>query len=189
MRPQLRFHHSNLRDIHLEGGLPQVIEQRPRDPVLIDFNLSLCHTRAHLLRVVYEGVAFNTRWLLKYVEKFTRRKLPSIRMIGGGAVSRAWCQIHADMCDRIMEQVEDPLMSNLRGAAFIASVSLGFINFEDIPRCVRISRVFEPQGKTRDLYDRLFEEYLALIRAAPSVFPASLKRGYTGRRSSRKWKS
>ena len=132
-------------------------------------NLSLCHNRAHLLRAVYEGVAFNTRWLLKYVEKFTRRKLPSIRMIGGGAVSRAWCQIHADVCDRIMEQVEDPLMSNLRGAAFIASVSLGFINFEDIPRCVRISRVFEPQGKTRDLYDRLFEEYLALYRKTKRI--------------------
>src|SRR6202022_2066183 len=38
-------------------------------------NVSLSTTRAELVRSVYEGVAFNSRWLLGVVEKFAKRKL------------------------------------------------------------------------------------------------------------------
>jgi len=34
-----------------------------------------------MVRAVLEGVAYNSRWLLTYVEKFVDRKLESIRII------------------------------------------------------------------------------------------------------------
>ena len=49
------------------------------------FNQSLKTTREHLIRAVFEGVAYNSRWLLQYVEKFVKRRLEAINMVGGGA--------------------------------------------------------------------------------------------------------
>src|SRR5690606_33003453 len=89
------------------------------------YNLALGSTRAHMIRAVFEGVALNTRWLLKYVEAFTRRPFPALNAIGGGARSDLWCQIMADVLNRPIRQVQDPLHANARGAAFLAAVGLG----------------------------------------------------------------
>jgi len=99
-------------------------------------------------------------------------------MIGGGAVSEVWCQIHADVCDRIVQQVEDPLRANVRGAAFIAAVALGYINFEDIPRCVRIRKVFEPNQRNRGIYDLLFREYLNIYKKNRKIYERLNSRGF-----------
>ena len=41
------------------------------------------------------------------------------------ASSDVWCQIFADVLDRPIDQVADPLSANVRGAAFVAAVGLG----------------------------------------------------------------
>ena len=66
------------------------------------------------------GVAFNSRWLSEAVERFTGRRFGSIRAIGGGATSPLWCSIFADVLDRTVEQVGDPVHANLRGSALLA---------------------------------------------------------------------
>ncbi len=48
-------------------------------------NLSLETTAAHLVRAVFEGVAYNTRWLFEAVQRFAGRPLAGLRMVGGGA--------------------------------------------------------------------------------------------------------
>jgi xylulokinase len=69
----------------------------------------LQHRRAHLIRAVLEGVALNLRWLLPYVERFAGRRFETIRAIGGGAKSALWCQILADVLNRPIAQVENPV--------------------------------------------------------------------------------
>ena len=85
------------------------------------FNQSLQTTREHMVRAVLEGVAFNSRWLLKYVEQFIGRRAEAINMVGGGAKSDIWCQIHADVLDRPIRQVKDPMEVNVRGAAVLVA--------------------------------------------------------------------
>ncbi len=123
------------------------------------FNLSLSTTREHLIRAVLEGVAYNARWLLGYVEKFIHRPLDPIHMIGGGANSNIWCQIHADVFNRTIKQVKDPILANLRGTAFLAAAGLGYLRFEDIPDLIRISNTYRPNPENRRLYDELFREF------------------------------
>jgi len=48
--------------------------------------------------------------------------MPELNIIGGGASSNVWCQIFADVLNRTIKQVKDPIQANARGAAFIASV-------------------------------------------------------------------
>ncbi len=132
-------------------------------------NLSLTTTRAHLVRAVMEGVAFNSKWLFGYCEKFVGKRLDQVTIIGGGARSDTWCQIFADVLDRPMRQVKDPVMANARGAAFIGAHALGKLRFEDVPDLVPIAKTWTPEPANRRLYDELFAEFLNVYRSTSKV--------------------
>lgn len=133
-------------------------------------NVSLSTSRAELIRAVAEGVAFNSRWLHGYVEKFAKRRLDNIRLIGGGAASDVWCQILADVMDRTIERVEEPLHAGIRGAALFAGVALGDVRPEEVRSLVTVDRTFTPNPATRDVYDRLFAEFPKLYKAQKAMF-------------------
>ena len=48
--------------------------------------------------------------------------------------SALWCQIHADVMDREIRQVEHPIRANARGAALLAALALGHSTVEEISR-------------------------------------------------------
>jgi len=134
------------------------------------FNQSLNTTREHMIRAVFEGVAFNARWLLECVEGFVKRPFPSLNMIGGGARSDVWCQIHADVLGRPIRQVRDSILANARGAAFLGAVALGDLSFEEIPEIIQITRTYEPNPAHRELYGELFAEFKNLYRCNRKIF-------------------
>jgi xylulokinase len=134
------------------------------------YNQSLQTKREHMLRAVLEGVAFNTRWLLNAVEKFIKRPFEAIHMIGGGANSAVWCQIHSDVLNRAIKQVEDPIQANSRGAACLAAVALGFMRFEDIGQRVRIQKTYTPNSDHRAVYDAMFQEFVRIYKANRKIF-------------------
>ncbi len=127
-------------------------------------NLSLQTTRPDLVRAVFEGVAYNTRWLLGAVEGFVHRRLDPIRFIGGGARSDVWSQIFADVLDRTIEQVRDPVEANVRGAAILAAVALGHLTFDAVTDRVQVASVFHPSPDNRHRYDELYRAFLDLYR-------------------------
>lgn len=127
-------------------------------------NLTTTSTLDDIVRAFFEGVAFNTRWSLRYVERFVGRRLDPITIVGGGGRSELWCQIFADVLDRRIRQVHDPMQANARGAAFIALVGLGVITFEDVPALMEYENVFDPDPSNRRLYDRLFNEFVNIYR-------------------------
>jgi len=134
------------------------------------FNQSLSTTRGHLIRSVFEGVAFNSRWLLGYVEKFIKRRFDTISMIGGGANSRVWCQIFADVLNRTIKQVRKPIQANARGAAFLAAVSLGYMKFDDIPDHIQTENTFTPNPDNRKIYDELYGEFQNLYKCNRKIY-------------------
>jgi len=134
------------------------------------FNQTLQTTRGHLVRAVLEGVAYNARWLLKYVEPLIGRKLEGIRLIGGGARSKLWCQILADVLDRPIHQVDEPVMANARGAAFQAGLALGRLTVSEISGLVPIAHTYSPNPQHRGLYDELFGEFLNLYKSNKAIF-------------------
>jgi len=134
------------------------------------FNQSLSTTREHLIRAVFEGVAYNTKWLLGYMEKFIKRRMDPIRMIGGGANSDVWCQIHADVLNRQIQQAKDPIQANVKGAALLAAAALGYITYDEIPAFVSVSRTYTPNPQNRAIYDELFGEFLNIYKANKKIY-------------------
>lgn len=124
------------------------------------FNLSLATTRADLARAVFEGIALNTRWMLEAVERFTGHTGPEglgpIRFIGGGACSRLWCQAMADILERPIDQVREPQLANVRGAALLAGLALGAVTWDQIPGLVAVERRYHPDPANRARYARAY---------------------------------
>lgn len=134
------------------------------------YNISKTTTFNHIVRAFLEGVAYNTRWSLGYVEKFIGRKMNPLNIIGGGARLNLWCQIFADVLGREIRQVKDPVAANARGAAFIASVALGEISFDDIPGLVQYTKTYYPSEANTRVYDKLFEEFKKIYKNNHSMF-------------------
>lgn len=131
-------------DLALRGGL---------------LNVSLASTRHDLVRAVYEGVALNTRWLLNPVGRFLGGAVHQVVIAGGGARSDRWCQIFADVCGVRVVRQPDPIATNARGAAWIASVALGRMSFDQLPGLLTPERVFEPALGNISTYDDAFDAF------------------------------
>ena len=123
-----------------------------------------------MLRAVYEGVAFNSRWLLGNLEKFTGQRQNAIRIVGGGAKSSLWCQIYADVFDRTIVQVGNPICVNMLGAGLLAFVALGYLTVGDIRSRVEVANEFTPNSRNRELYDQRFTEFVRLYHNLKPIY-------------------
>ena len=117
-----------------------------------------------------EGVAYNARWLLASVERLAGRRLDPITVVGGGARSELWCQVHADVLGRVVRQAADPVLASARGAALQASVALGHLGWDEVAATVPIARSFEPDPARRQVYDTLFPEFVNLYRSTRKLY-------------------
>lgn len=127
-------------------------------------NLSLNNKREHFVRAVMEGVAYNSKWLLHYVEKFVGRSFDSLSIIGGGAQSDLWCQIFSDVMNKKIRKIKEPRFANAMGAAALALVALKMISFDEIPSKIKIEKVYTPNTNHSPMYKKLYKEYLNLYK-------------------------
>ena len=93
-----------------------------------------------------------------------KKPFEAISLIGGGANSNIWCQIYADILNRPIKQVENPIEANARGAAFLGAVGLGYISFDEIPKYMTYSNTFQPNQENRRIYDMLFKEFVNIYK-------------------------
>jgi len=153
--PWINGERTPVEDNHIRGGF---------------HNMSTTTTREHMIRAVMEGVAYNARWMMQYTENFIKHKMNPISIIGGGGKSDLWCQIFADVMKREIRRVKDPVHANARGAAFIGFVGLGAMSFDDIPGVVKHEKSFSPNPDNYEIYDQLYETFVALYKANKKVY-------------------
>jgi len=127
-------------------------------------NLSLHHSRAHIVRAVFEGIAMNMRWALDTLENLYDR-VDAVHIIGGGGRSDIWCQIFADITGHTIRRVQSPQQANARGIALLASLALGHLErFEDIAGHIVIDKTFEPIPAHQALYNTRFKAFQDLYK-------------------------
>ncbi len=146
------------------------------------FNISLNTNRSDLLRAVFEGVAFNTRWLAKAVDRFLGSSVTSMVITGGGAQSDSWCQIFADVLGIWIFRDAQPVAVNARGAGWIGAVGAGMITFAEIPARMRQDHAFEPDEANRAAYDEIFDVYKDLHQRLSPIYKRLNRRGSSGGR-------
>ena len=123
------------------------------------------HTRAHLTRALMEGVIFSLRDGLE-VMRDLGVSLERVRATGGGARSRAWRQMQADIFNLPVESMaadEGPAL----GAALLAGVAIGASRDleEATNRTLRIADVIAPDPERAARYGQLVHTFRALYPA------------------------
>ena len=79
-------------------------------------------------------------------------------------MSDLWCQIHADVLDRTIEKVVEPMHAQLRGVAMLAGLALGVVERSEVRELVGGRADLPPDPASRDAYSRQFAEFPASTR-------------------------
>ena len=120
------------------------------------------HTKAHLLRAVFEGVAFSHRTHMENLLRF-RERPSGIRISGGAARSRVWVQIFADVF-QIPIEVSAGAELGTMGAAMCAGIASGV--FSDFLQAVevfsKVSYTCMPNPDMAKIYEAKFRLYQKL---------------------------
>jgi L-xylulokinase len=121
------------------------------------------HTRAHLLRALYEGVVFGH---LSHIEKLRAAggQINAARLAGGGSRSQVWSQMFADTIQVPME-VPDGNELGARGAAISAGIGAGiYTDYQEaVKEAVTVVRVHEPNPANTPHYLARYAEYQRLV--------------------------
>jgi sugar (pentulose or hexulose) kinase len=129
--------------------------------------LSPEHTRANLIRAVYEGVALAMRDCFEHIPAESERVL----MSGGGTRSELWCRIFADCLDTPV-LVPRGTEFGAKGAALLAAVGAG--EFADVDAAVErttaTERTYHPDPDAAGVYDTWYAVYRETYEAMFDVW-------------------
>ena len=124
--------------------------------------LHLNHTRGHLYRAVLESIAFAFRHHLDVLRELGH-PLNRARISDGGARSRLWTQIIADVLDVELEKVTLRSGSAF-AAAFLAGLGVGvFRDWREVEGFVTVGETVEPHPS--DVYELNYKMYRSLYPA------------------------
>lgn len=134
-------------------------------------NLGSNHTRPQLARAIYEGVAYNFRWVLDSIARLYGFSANPLRVIGGGARSLPWLRVIADITGRTLERAPYSQEASAVGAALVAGVGLGiFPTFESLKILIPAAQVIPPNPAPKATYDRLYSAYRRVYRSLRNLY-------------------
>jgi xylulokinase len=132
--------------------------------------LTASHKRAHVVRSILEGVAFSLKDTFTIFEEM-RLPVTNIRLGGGGARSRVWRQIQADVYGRDVE-----IVAAEEGAAFGAAILAG-VGAKVWPSVaaaaaavVRVAERIPADAKSVELMKAAYVRYRRVYPATRAIF-------------------
>lgn len=140
------------------------------------FGLSSRHDRRHLTRAVLEGVTFSLRDCLDLIIELGV-DFDQVRASGGGARSRLWRQIMADVFNQPVVSVaasEGPAF----GVAILAGVGIGLYPSVGAAcrQCLQVSDPVVPQRETSRFYQMRYQLFRQLYQALKDCFTQNMQR-------------
>ena len=133
--------------------------------------LTSYHGKAHMLRALFEGVAFSHK---THIDRLlSARGAPStIRMGGGATNSPVWVQIFADILGFPIETVAAVKELGAMGAAMAAAVAAGaYAGYAEAARAmVRVNSPIAPDPARNRMYRGKFAKYTAVCNALNTVW-------------------
>jgi xylulokinase len=132
--------------------------------------LGLHHTLAHIWRAALEGIAFGFRHHVEVFEELGQ----SVRHVvasDGGAASRLWMQIAADVLGRPVHLLQGHPGSCL-GAAYVAGFGIGAVpDWDGIRHFVAPAGVVEPESVNAAAYQERYALFREAYRRLQPLYP------------------
>ncbi|HEY3964415.1 MAG TPA: xylulokinase [Planctomycetaceae bacterium] len=132
--------------------------------------LSLRHGRAHLARSVIEGATFAMRDSLDIIQHM-QVPVKEVRLSGGGARSKFWRQIQADIYG-VKTVTTNSAEGPAYGVALLAAVGTGAYRtiVEACQATIKIEDSTTPNARSRKIYDAAYPVYQLLYRSLKDDF-------------------
>lgn len=133
--------------------------------------LTMVHDKKHIIRSVLEGVAFNMRLIH---EAFLEQGVQSakIRLIGGGARSRLWRSILADVLETPTARLNYIEEATSIGAAIAGGVGVGlFSSIREADRLVQETELSPCEPRNFPVYRRNFTVFRSCYEQLRDLFP------------------
>ena len=130
--------------------------------------LTLRHTRGHLFRAVYEGIALGIRQILELLDS-PDNPVQRLLAVGGGTQGGLWTQVVSDVTGR-EQHVPEQTIGASYGDALMAAIGTGLVpaaTYWTIP-----GTTIRPNPATRGTYDELYAQYCALYPATKPTMHA-----------------
>lgn len=132
--------------------------------------LTVRHKRAHMIRAVLEGITFGMRDQIE-IMRSRGVEITQVRASGGGAASRFWRQMQADMYKANVVTINTREGGAL-GVALLAAVGTG--EYASVPEAckaaIRVTETLKPKRASARVYDSLYPTYQALYRSLRDHF-------------------
>ena len=137
---------------------------------------TLAHTRGHFVRALLEGSAYALRDIITQIQ-VAGIELSELRVMGGGAKSRLWNQIKADVTG-LPVHVPEITETTALGAALLALVGIGaHATLTEVSELiVKIRERIEPDVKIMPIYAEAYERYRQTYFSLLPVFENVTKR-------------
>ena len=137
---------------------------------------TLAHNRGHFFRALLEGSAYAVRDITTQMQA-AGIELRELRVVGGGAKSRLWNQIKADVTG-LPVNVPEITETTALGAAFLALVGTGAYATlsEASEHIVKIRECIEPDPATQSAYAEAYQRYRQTYFTLLPVFEEAAKR-------------
>jgi xylulokinase len=134
------------------------------------YGLSAAHGSGHLARAVLEGCAFAMRDVLERLQE-VEVAADAILLLGGGARSRLWAQIRADLAG-LPVAVPAVVDTSPLGAAVLAAVAAGLQPdlLHAARRVATEAATVEPDAARRQAYDDAYGTYRRLFDSLRPMF-------------------
>ncbi|HEX9388427.1 MAG TPA: FGGY family carbohydrate kinase [Anaerolineales bacterium] len=137
---------------------------------------TLAHNRGHFFRALLEGSAYAVRDITTQMQA-AGSELRELRVVGGGAKSRLWNQIKADVTG-LQVNVPEITETTALGAAFLALVGTGAYTTlsEASEHIVKIRECINPDPSAQSAYTEAYERYRQTYFTLLPVFEEAAKR-------------
>ncbi len=124
------------------------------------------HTKAHMLRAVYEGIVFSHMYHIERLNKFRDKAATSVRISGGGSGSAEWIQMFADVLQLPIEVPKAKELGTM-GVAMCAAVGIGmFPNLEEAAKVFSVvKKEYTPNPERFAYYEKKYAAYKKLLKS------------------------
>jgi xylulokinase len=152
---------------HLQGAMAP--EANPKATGVF-YGFTLRHTKAHFVRAIMEAIACIVKRNVEVLENMNV-KVEEIRVLGGGARSKIWNQIKADLIGKPVLSTENEEAACL-GAAILAGSATGVYGSVEkaCKDMVKIKDRFTPNIANSKVYQGTYANYVRLYHDLTDMY-------------------
>jgi xylulokinase len=153
---------------HLQGAMAPEANPNAKG---VFFGITLAHTKAHFARSIMEAIACAIMRNIEVLEDLGV-KVTEIRALGGGARSRVWNKIIADVTGRPVITTNHDEDAACMGAAMLAGKAIRVYKDleEAAEKVVKVRERFEPNLNNFKIYQKVYAKYKKLYESLLEIF-------------------